>query len=151
MVKECGHCFNQVLPLEDGTCPACRNNMSAPSRHPSHITACMVRRDDNKPDLCIFCGENSTRTMMVEEKCNEVAAESNQDRHVVSLAGFFGLAMIRFKNRKPTKWVVVDLPVCDLCSGNKPEILNVLHEQEAIRLIVHRRFRDEFQTLNTFG
>lgn len=103
------------------------------------------------PCICIFCGGASTANILIEETFNQSAPPSNQDRHVVNIAGFLGLAMVRFRNRKPPKQVAVDLPVCDDCATNKPEILSVRPDEEAVRVVVHREFRKALQRLNESG
>jgi hypothetical protein len=70
MATECPHCFRTVIPLKDGTCPACRQNAKQPPAFPQGLEALWIGEKVKLPDVRCTCGEPCQRTVTVGSTLN---------------------------------------------------------------------------------
>jgi hypothetical protein len=66
MLRECPHCLIEVLPMANGACPSCQNDLS--DDKPPPFTKLTVHRHDRLPNLCCTCGEETMRAETVQAK-----------------------------------------------------------------------------------
>lgn len=120
----------------------------------------VIRPSSRMPEVCIDCGLPTSRlTKIVSYGSRTVQGMIPEEGWLsltVVLALFLGWIVVPFRllrgsDPEATERVSVKMklrvPQCRMCSGNKIEPVYVNHELATVKLVVHKRFKAEFQAL----
>lgn len=126
MIVECPHCHIRVIPRADNTCPNCQENVADMTGvNPSWVSLSVSERDEY-PTYCYSCNQYTDQYV-------RVAADN--DSAVVRL--LFGDPL-----PEHTSNIIVFLPVCESCIENEVELVESDYDRQAMKIMVHRGFRD---------
>jgi hypothetical protein len=139
-IVECVNCCETVIPMADGTCPACR-------RHALHVAdtdqaaqkgsgqaMIRIREGARLPLICCTCATPTERLVKIY-RSRTMGGESLFVRLLVSPVYWWG-------NQPEVRDVTVRLPQCKECSRKKRlEPIYVDFERAAMKFLVHRDFR----------
>lgn len=60
MIISCPHCFIEVSPAKDGTCPACKKNTTVIDPEKADLLLAEFVDGERLPQLCFVCGKPSS-------------------------------------------------------------------------------------------
>jgi hypothetical protein len=161
MPTECPHCFRTIIPLKDGMCPACRQNVRD-LPYTQGLEAIWIGEKVKLPELCCTCGEPCQRTVTVSSTLNytsrtEARAVSEDDggRMFSRLAfgglftGIFGMLMGGGSQGGNSVCVEVKMRQCKECSRKKPlEPQTVDNDYHKMKFVVSEKFALAFVNVN---
>ena len=150
---ECPHCYSRVGVLGDGICPHCRKNVDDLSGVDPHQASLIINVGARLPELCCRCASHSTLHKKVSATQSEEAPQEPE-----SLVGClllpFGtiprliLKVFQGKGAWHVQKLTVSIPVCGGCAGKKILPVSTLLDSGAIKIVVHRTFKEEYLRLN---
>ena len=165
MATECPHCFRTIIPLKDGMCPACRQNVREAPAFAQGLEAIWIGEKVKLPELCCTCGESCKRTVTVSSTLNySTQAQSfsrTDDDGGFSRAFarvFFGRLFVAFfeaafggsaAGGNGAVCVEVKMRQCKACSRKKPlEPQTVDNDYHKMRFVVSAKFVEAFVNVN---
>lgn len=157
-MRECPHCFRNVIPMADGVCPSCRGNtLAAPEADPN-VAAVWIREKSELPEVCCTCGQACDRTIRVTTSRNEkgrdhvsygsAGAASALVVLFLLLGGCFTWVFVMFTdllfaNSGSTLSVTVPVRQCKTCANYQTiEPQKTDYDQCAMRFVVHKQFAE---------
>jgi hypothetical protein len=138
-VVQCPHCHRRVLPSSTGACPSCAKVVTDLTGVDPSLRSVLLFAGTTLPQVCAGCGGTPSGKL---ELSNEDGAQAMKDAAFnvfgIGLGLLTGFGVFR---RSPQRAVWrLSVPVCAACKADgKPRVLG-LHEDEAVRLLVHERF-----------
>ena len=161
MPTECPHCFRTIIPLKDGMCPACRQNVREPPVHAQGLEAIWIGDKVKLPELCCTCGEPCQRTITVSSTLNYTSraearsvSEDDGGRMFSRLvfgglaSGIFGMLMGGGSSGNAV-CVEVKMRQCKACSRKKDlEPQTVDNDYHKMKFVVSAKFAEAFVNVN---
>ncbi len=167
-IRDCPHCFGRVMVTSNNRCPACWGDTTAPNE--SGRARMRINVDDNAPNVCIVCGEATTRGRKIKDTLSREVivgppSEKPRDQTMEFASGvlktwvsgaalLFGGRLPIFKRRKgpvvgeslgyDSKTMQVTVPCCRRCRKVELKVLDADHFERTMVLAVHERFRDSY-------
>lgn len=169
MAIECPHCYLTVIPLASGLCPNCRQNARDRSGvDPDRVTR-VVGEQAVLPEICCRCSGLTRRIVRVTsnmETTNTGRPAARNDEEADRTGGFvlrllFGRIWGRLFGWLITSTagdstsggrlnVTVRMPQCRECARlGKIEPVHVDFDYCRMKFVVHRRFAEHFDGLNS--
>jgi hypothetical protein len=144
---ECANCYETVIPMSNGTCPACRQPTTlvepasgAGSREPKAMLR--VVEGSALPSICCTCARPTDRVLRMR-RTRKTGGEILFVRILLLLMRQFHL----YSETAPTvRDVVLHIPQCIDCSKRHP--LNpeyVDFERRSMKFLVHPEFRRRYE------
>ncbi len=117
MLEDCPHCYTRVVPMTDGTCPACRKNVrDLAGVDPDRVTM-TVAQGDVLPGVCCACGRETSRFVRVISTKGDPGLLG---LIVAMLVYCVAVAMSLAFAYKTSRVIEVHLPQCDSCGAGGP-------------------------------
>jgi hypothetical protein len=165
MATECPHCFRTVIPLKDGMCPSCRQNVREAPAFAQGLEAIWIGEKARLPELCCTCGESCRRTVTVSSTLNyttraESRSQTDDDGGVARLFAriVFGRLFVALfqilTGGGPTSAngsvrVQVKMRQCRPCSRKTPlEPQTVDYDYHKMRFVVRAQFAEAWVNVN---
>lgn len=157
-VQDCPHCLARVVIVSNGICPRCQRDARDQSNVDRNRISLWVRPNDRMPHLCHQCGSACDRFKELKhtqawESSDEVPKSRNLLAVLIGFAfGWIWYLIIRDKggagNSRRFESIVVQLPQCPLCCANPIEQIAASVEDNALKIVAHRAFVDDFERTN---
>jgi hypothetical protein len=165
MATECPHCFRIVIPLKDGMCPACRQNVREAPTFAQGLEAIWIGEKVKLPELCCTCGESSRRTVTVSSSLNYTTKTESRSQSADDGGAARFLARILFgrlfvllfqmfsgggsESGDGSVRVQVKMRQCRPCSRKKPlEPQTVDYDYHKMRFVTSAKFVEAFVNVN---
>lgn len=113
MILRCPHCFIDVVPAKDGTCPSCRKDTRFADPAKARLVPAEFVDGERLPNICFACGRGSVAHV---ESGVRQAPEVDGAGIFARILGVFGGALavrVDAESSKKAFAVSVELPVCD--------------------------------------
>jgi hypothetical protein len=124
---ECPHCYTNILPHADNTCPACQGDLSSLVGVNPNKVSFLIHESEELPSYCYSCNQYTEQ---------EVRVSGDQE----SILSRFLTGDV---SPEETSNVVIFLPQCKLCAEiEDPEPVEVDYENQTMTFAVHTGFRD---------
>ena len=140
----CPHCYVDVLPRSDQTCPACGKSTRRVEGADRSKRELSIYQDEPLPAACYLCTrETHTSDLVQTEKYdeNDPAPTRNTSILLKILAGLMGFHLFFGRTKHPMV-VAIKIPVCDACrSAGVPEPRHVDFHRHMMTFVVHKSFR----------
>ena len=142
---ECVNCLETVIPMADGTCPACRRhaleNPGSDGAAQAGGAQAMMRIQEGVqlPPICCTCASPTERFVRIR-RSRELGGESSFVRWLLS--GSFMSLILANELTPSSRDVVLHMPFCKVCSSKQR--LNPVYvdfENGTMKFLVHREFR----------
>ncbi len=157
-VQDCPHCLARVVIVANGICPRCQQNARDYSTINVNRKSVWIKPTDKMPQSCHQCGTSCDRTATVKhtqawESTDDVPMSRNFLAVVVGFAfGWIWYLLIRDKggsaNSRRFESIIVRIPQCPFCSSKPIEQIAASIEDNALKLVAHRDFVEEFEAVN---
>ena len=162
MASECPHCLRTIIPLKDGMCPACRQNVREAPAFAQGLEAIWIGDKVKLPELCCTCGESCKRTVTISSTLNystraQSYSQADDDEGFARM--FFGVLfvgifqMLTSGGSGPgsgSVCVQVKMRQCRPCSRKKPlEPQTVDNDYHKMRFVVSAKFVEAFVNVNS--
>ena len=147
MLSECPSCFTTVVPKDDGSCPACQQNMRG---IPVDSSRCSLRvsQGEQLPPICCRCGGATVDKVAIVRSSAEGRDEFSTTMKSL-IASLFSLPMAVFailKGIHETSVVEVRVPLCKQCVLDGPiEPRYVDFRNASMTLIVHKNLKNAIE------
>jgi hypothetical protein len=139
MKEECQNCFTDVIPMEDGRCPAC--GQIAVSSLRGMLTKVTVFQGQNPGVVCMKCGTITDGALTIRKKARNSDYKPNSSSSLESHP--FALLMNFFAG-KYHKTVEVKVPLCANCRQREViEPRYVDFERHSMTFVAHRAWKEE--------
>lgn len=161
-LEECLHCHAMVVAMSDDRCPNCWKDLRATPT--SRLRRCTLTDSDSIPDLCVLCGEPTTRRRRVDAS-EQRTVQRDPDKFFFDLIAsvFFGpwsipvsLVAAAFGD-PPTgststyiETLSMKLPHCSACKKDSVEVLEGHHHSGTLVITAHERFIEQNQVSRGF-
>ena len=159
---DCPHCYVRVGVGTPEVCPSCSkdaNDLTGvdPDRQPF-----VLKVRGSLPDLCCGCGAPTDRRRKVEAWSSYLVPGSERPSGcfyiIAFLVGwiFWPLKYLMIEeeeamaggNRRIRQKMKLRIGQCSDCASEPIEVIDHSHETGWIKLVVHRRFREDYERLN---
>ncbi|MFZ5988567.1 MAG: hypothetical protein ACOYWZ_15775 [Bacillota bacterium] len=143
MIIECPHCYERVLPQQDGTCPNCRRNTQilGGSRH--ELTKVDIKQSYSLPDVCFKCGEKSDSFVIIK-RSHSTSKESPIVKIIVLIFSPFAFLMNNGFGSGRYTVIKITMPICTKCkSAEKIEPVHIDFDNYTMSFITHYKFKEE--------
>lgn len=160
-VQDCPHCLARVVILSNAICPRCQQNARNRSTVNLDRTSVWIKPTDKMPQSCHQCATSCDRMATVK---HTQAWESTDDvpksRSFLAVVFGFAFGWIWFRlirdeggsaNSRRFESIIVRIPQCVFCSSKPIEQIAASIEDNALKLVVHREFVQEFERVNGFS
>jgi hypothetical protein len=140
-MKECPHCYNTVLPKEDGTCPSCGRKFSDIKNINTSLTSLNIKEGQKLPSICFLCGIQSDAQIIINKKIVRGGEHWFVKLAILFMRPYlFVTKMIQGEKRE----VYLKLPICNTCKvkNEKIEPQYVDFNESFMTFVVHKRFKE---------
>jgi len=144
MFVECPHCYNQVLPLANNICPACRKDMSDTRGVNSNLASLVVHEENSLPPYCYSCNSPTKRHVKITEKV-DIGGDTPLAKFLLVIMAIVTLRLwiVGWQTEGKRSIVVISIPQCEQCAqSGKPKPNHVDFQEQSMTFIVHKGFRD---------
>jgi hypothetical protein len=161
MMTECPHCHTAVFPSRDGICPACLKDVFDLSGVDPTKTTVIVGSNSEMPSVCCSCGVYTRRFVKVKGY-SAIKVEGSAANETTTVLGILAGLLIPFvglvlsagrggsvRGKHALHKIVVRVPQCKACSGNRIEPISVDRQSVRMKLLVDNRFEKFFREANT--
>lgn len=146
-IRECPHCYSRVGFLADGVCPACRKRVSDVGADPT-MTLFTASRSSSVPPVCIGCGENTNRRVVISKGTRSrlagvLAAVGTILGYCLApilRGGAIGIIYAQDRKKHPHARVRLSIPLCSKCQSTHgiPEPHRVDFDKATMSFLVTR-------------
>jgi hypothetical protein len=144
-IIQCPHCFTQVIPKSDGTCPACQRNTRDREGIDDTRRSIRISQGDVLPPICCDCGEAaSVYTPVSRTLANAQGQPSGVWQILMALFLSWPMAVYFFlRGISQASVVQVRLPQCARCRERaKPSPRYVDFPNARMTFVVHKNLLD---------
>jgi hypothetical protein len=143
MLRECPHCYRNVLPMSDSRCPACQKNVLDTSGVNRNIAFVTLRESSILPNYCYLCDAPTTRFVRIKRSLVKPGESLLFRLFLAQLS----LWLLLITGPRKFRGVALRLPQCSQCARlGKPEPQHVDLEQFEISFVVNHRWRDRLRS-----
>jgi len=136
--QECPHCFAEVMFKQDGLCPACRKSKFDTQGVNPNFTMVTINNNHKFPSCCFLCGENTN----VKKYLSWSYIADPFSHWLIRLFSHIPGSSHRVRHQ-------VCIPVCAECLPQAKRVKPISTIAGlSCRMMVHRKFRQQFEALN---
>lgn len=140
---DCPHCFTTVVPMQDGTCPACRKNTTDPGVRRRLRGQLTISPTSRLPAICCDCGQATQRLVKVRQA---MSRDDVPGPVVAALTAFISVLMglfLFFRRIEQSSRMQVTIPQCHHCaSKGAPRPTHVDFASARMTFAVHLRLKE---------
>jgi hypothetical protein len=150
-LTECPFCYAPILPLIDGTCPACRRNTRTAPPENFRYTAAELTADQDLPACCVLCGQDTDNieafAFHYDSHLGDRLDDASYQAFLMFSLATLGLAVFllplyrRHLRKHRLMTYHISLPFCPACLPDKPAYMPLTIEGSAFHFKVHKDFK----------
>ena len=144
MLINCPHCHTRIVPMSDGTCPACQKDTQDGAGLDLSRTSIHVNQGDVLPPICCECGQPTSRRVAVYRKASGRGEPSTILGLVVFALVSWPVGLyFTFRGLANKTIAQVRLPQCEACARRGPPQPRYVDFGNArMTFIVHKNLKD---------
>ncbi len=148
MLIQCPHCYKNILPRGDDSCPSCDGDTNDEKALSNPFRPVVFPIPIPEDPLCILCGSPSTELKVVIEKHRDDDALARNLFKVIFSVLTFGAGGTTDREHVQHE-VAASVPLCDHCArfGNI-DVHEVRYDRQSIAIMCHHAFRESIETEN---
>ena len=141
MFVDCPHCHTRMIPMTDGTCPACQKDTRDTTGLDLSRTSIRVSQGDVLPPVCCECGQ---RTPHMATICRKTSPDREPSVAAIlsSIVPWAKLWLV-FREIADISVVQVEMPQCEACATRGlPEPRYVDFGNARMTFVVHKNLKE---------